>query len=105
MVSTSAPTSSVSSIAHNPCASWAVGGAEDGLDQPVELGLQPGIVERHQPRAERFVGLAGEAAARRGHRHPRRPQARIEPVDLGRRGDMDLGGERGQRRIAALLRR
>ena len=35
-------------------------------------------------------------------RHARRPQAGIEPVDVGRRRDVNLGGERGKRRIAAL---
>ena len=42
--------------------------AEHRLDQLDELRLKPGIVERHDARAERLVGLAHELAARRSSR-------------------------------------
>ena len=68
-----------------------------------ELRLQPGVVERHDARAERFVGLTGEAAARGRDRHPRRSQLRIEPVDVGRHRHRELAGDRGEGRIASHL--
>ena len=44
-----------------------------------------------------------ESAARGRHRHPRRAQLRIEPVDVGRRRHRELAGDRGEGGIAPHL--
>ena len=75
--------------------------AEDRSDEAHELCAQPGVVEGHDARAERLIRLAGEGAAGTRHRHPRRPQLRVEPIDLRRRRDADLAGNRRKFRIAA----
>ena len=69
----------------------------------MKLGLEAGIVERHDARAERLVGPAHEFSTRRRDGHPRRTQFRIEPVDLRRRRDGEAPGELAEGRIVACL--
>ena len=104
VASTSADTSSSASMSHSRFPSSAARASPStGSTRSLELRLQPRIIERHLARAQRFVGLPREGAARSRHRHPRRAQLRIEPVDLGRRADMELARERGEARVAAGL--
>ena len=81
-------TSPIFSTDHTcPIMSFARAGPNTGPTRSRNFAMQPGVVERHDARAERLVGLADELAARGRHRHARRAQLRIEPVDLGRRRD------------------
>src|SRR4029077_164024 len=73
------------------------------LDIVDELLLEPGIVERHETRAERLVGLAHEFSARCRHGHARRAQFWIKRVDLGRRRDGELPGKLAECRIGPRL--
>src|ERR1700716_3600916 len=75
--------------------------AEYRLDQFDELRLQAGIVERHDARTERLVGLAREPPTPGRHRHARRAQFGIEPIDLGWRRNGEALGELREGRIVA----
>jgi len=75
-------------------------GAEHRADQIKKLRLKAGIVEWHDARAERLLGLAREAAACGDHRHSRWAQLRIKAVDISRRRHGELAGDRGKGGVA-----
>src|SRR2546426_3101475 len=57
---------------------------------------------RRPPRSTLFpYTTLFRSAARRDDGHPRRAQVGIEPVDLGRRGDVQLAGIGGEHRVGA----
>ena len=102
--STTGRTSAAASISHSRSRSSAARAAPStGSTSSSNLAFRPGVVERHDARAERLVGLADELSARRRHRDARRAELRIEPVDLGRRADMQQAGDPLERRIAPRL--
>src|SRR5205085_2668989 len=77
--------------------------AEHRPDQPEELRDQALVVERNEARAPGLVGLAYELAFRRRHRDARRPEPRIELIDLCGRRYRQLVGERGECRVLPRL--
>ena len=102
--STTARMSAQASISHSRSHSSAArAGDSTGPARSRNFAFEAGVVERHQARAERLVGGAGEHAARRRHLDPRRPQLRIEPVDLRRRDDAQLARDVVEGRLAPHL--
>src|SRR5215213_3027498 len=61
--------------------------AKHRTDKFDELGLKSCVVERHDTRAERLIGLAHELAARRADCHAGGPQLWVKAIDLRGRRD------------------